>query len=302
MTPAGRAALLGLGLIAATACQASRDDLPSVLGGPTAVARITRLENALADHDTGAGRETPLARWVLPSALREISGLALTHDGRLLVHGDELGVVWEVDYRRGVLVKRFALGNGLLKGDFEGITVANDVIFLLTSNGKLYEFHEGADGAHVGYKEYDTGLKRQCEFEGVAFDPSLDALLLACKHVYDKQTRDDIVIYRWSLKGDSTARLSHLTIPLTGVIGTNGWKLMEPSDITIDPVTGNYVMLASLQKAILAVTPAGAVVFARPLPAMHEQPEGLAITRDSILIVSDEARHGPALITLYRWP
>ncbi len=302
MSGARRAAVLSIAVLVGAACQASQDDLPSVLGSPTAVARSARLVQALAHHDTSGGRATPLARWVLPHALQEISGLALTSDGRLLVHGDELGVVWEIDYRRGVLVKRFALGNELLKGDFEGIAVANDELFMLASNGKLYEFREGADGAHVAYKVHDTGLKQQCEFEGVAFDPAINSLLLACKHVDDKDLRDALVIYRWSLQSDSGTRLSRLTVPLAGVIGSNGWTNMEPSDISVDPLTGNYVLVASLQRALLEVTPTGAMVFARPLPAMHQQPEGVAITKDSMLIVSDEARQGPALITLYRWP
>ena len=129
-----------------------------------------------------------------PHALQEISGLALTSDGRLLVHDDEIGQVWEVDYRRGILVKRFSLGKGVVKGDFEGITIANGVIFLLASNGKLFEFPEGADGDKVAFKVHDTGLKLECEFEGVAFDPAIDALLLACKHVHNAEFHDKALL------------------------------------------------------------------------------------------------------------
>jgi uncharacterized protein YjiK len=233
--------------------------------------------------------------------LQEISGLALTSDGRLLVHDDELGQVWEVDYRRGVLVKRFAIGRGVVKGDFEGITIANGFVFLLTSKGKLFRFHEGENGAQVAYTMHDTGLTTKCEFEGIAFDPAINALLLACKHVYDKTLHGSLVIFRLSLS-DSSTSLAPLTVPLAAVIGTNGWKSLHPSDITIDPLTGNYVLVASEEKALIAITPAGAAVFARPLPALHHEPEGVAIAKDGILIVSDEAREGPALITLYRWP
>ncbi len=226
----------------------------------------------------------------------------MTSDGRLLVHDDELGQVWEVDYRRGVLVKRFAIGPGVVKGDFEGITIANGTVFLLASNGKLYRFPEGENGAQVDYTVEDTGLKAECEFEGIAFDPAINALLLACKHVHDKAFHDALVIFRWSLTRDSSASLSPLVVPFAAIVGTNGWKSVHPSDITIDPLTGNYVLVASEEKALIAITPAGAAVFARPLPALHHQPEGVAIAKDGILIVSDEAREGPALITLYRWP
>jgi hypothetical protein len=43
-------------------------------------------------------------------------------------------------------------------------------------------------------------------------------------------------------------------------------------------------------------------VFARKLPGGHDQPESVAITRDSILIIGDEAQRRPAVITLYPWP
>jgi hypothetical protein len=285
------------------ACQRSSDDLSALFGSPMAVARERRLEAKLAQHDTAVGRDAPLAKWLLPHALQEISGLALTSDNRLLVHDDELGQVWEIDYRRGVLVKRFAIGSGAVTGDFEGITMAHGALFLLASNGKLYEFHEGANSAHVDYTVHDTRLKTECEFEGVAFDPAINALLLACKRVYNKALHDALVIFRWSLNSDSSATsLAPLTVPLAAVIGTNAWKHLHPSDITVDPLTGNYVLIASEEKALIAITPAGAVVFARPLPALHHQPEGVAIAKDGMLIVSDEAGARPALITLYRWP
>lgn len=290
-------------LLVGAACQASHEDVAAIIASPTAVAREARLAKALAHPpDATVGRAAPLAQWVLPPALQEISGLALTRDGRLLAHDDEVGQVWEVDYRRGVLVKRFSLGPAAVRGDFEGMTVAHDVVFLLASNGKLYEFPEGRDGEQVAYKVHDTGLKKQCEFEGVAFDPGSDALLLACKHVHDKAVRGALVIYRWSLKSDGGAPLSRLTVPLAGMIAPNGWTNLEPSDITVDPLTGNYVLVASKEKALIAVTPAGAPVFAHPLPAGHSQPEGVAITKDSILLISDEGGQGPGIITLYRWP
>jgi len=109
---------------------------------------------------------------------------------------------------------------------------------------------------------------------------------------------------RWSSTAGSwsedSAR-SRFTVPLKQVIGSNGWDHFHPSDITIDPFNGNYVLIASREQALVEITPAGEVVFSRPLPGAHGQAEGVAITRDSILIISDEKSTGPAAITLYRW-
>ena len=303
MTRARRSAWIALCLLAGSACRSSPDDaVAAILGSSTAIARESRLKNALSTADSAPDPDTPLARWVLPRALREISGLALTRDGRLLVHGDENGQVWEVDYRRGVLLKRFSIGTEVVTADFEGITTAHDLIWLLASNGTLYEFREGANDARVEYRKHDTGLKKMCEFEGVAFDSTLNALLLACKNIHEKRDRNAIVIYRWSLKGDGADRLSRLMVPVINIRGENPWTSLQISDITVDPSTGNYVLLASKERALIAITPTGEAVFARALPEHHEQPEGIAVTKDHVLIVSDEAAKASAIVTLYRLP
>jgi uncharacterized protein YjiK len=292
--------------LAVAGCRAAPVELKTLDESPTGIARAARLALALADTpsaaDTASARGAPLAQWQLPKALQELSGLALTADGRLFTHGDELGQVWEVDYRRGILVKAFSLGNEIVKGDFESIAVVGERLFLFTSKGALYEFREGANGTKMPFTITDTGLGTECEFEGMAFDATLNALLFACKQVHTKAFKDDLVIFRWSLTDSTTARLSRLAIPMARVIGDHAWKTLRPSDITVDPFTGNYVLLASAEHVIFAVTPKGDVVFARPLPNGHHQAEGIAITRDHLLILSDEGGQQPAIITLYRWP
>ena len=267
-------------------------------------ARASRLEASLAGSDTGALRDAPIARWPMPTELREISGLTLTADGRLLVHQDQSAIVWEVDYRRGVLVKRFSLGTKTIKGDFESIAAVGDTIYLFTSTGLLYRFAEGANDAHVEYTMIDTGLKPVCEFESMTYEPASKSLLFACKALLTPALADSIVIFKWKVAGE-TARgmaLPRLTVPMARVVGANAWKSLKPSDITIDPRSGNYVLIASKAKVIFSITPKGALVFARALPPGHAQAEGIAITKDSILLISDEGQAGQGQITLYHWP
>jgi uncharacterized protein YjiK len=61
------------------------------------------------------------------------------------------------------------------------------------------------------------------------------------------------------------------------------------------------VLIGSQEKGIVEITPGGEVVRSEPLPRGHKQAEGVAITPDGILIVSDEATTKPAAMTLYRW-
>jgi uncharacterized protein YjiK len=52
---------------------------------------------------------------------------------------------------------------------------------------------------------------------------------------------------------------------------------------------------------LVVLTPDGDVVRSEPLPGDHQQAEGVAITNDSLLVISDEANVKPAGITLYKW-
>jgi uncharacterized protein YjiK len=320
-----RIALL-CGAVAAFAACDAKDGKTARPDASALARRAETFARKLASPDSDGQDGGAIARWIMPNDLKEISGLALMGDGRLFGFGDEHAHVFEIDFRRGVIVKEFALAEKgkAVKGDVEGLTIAPDgTMYMLESGGTLFAFKEGKDSATVSFTVYDTGLKDECEFEGVAFDKTLDALLLACKKISDKKLKDAVVIFRWKLTGDTAraARISHLSVPMADAIGSNEWDGLHPSDITIDPFTGDYILVASREKAILEITPAGKVVFSRPLPGVHDQAEGVAVTRDSLLIVSDEAaarkadpvahphrvaddpsQHRPAFLTVYRWP
>lgn len=293
-----RHAVLIAGIVAAqSACSSeakSKEEMKAL------ESRATRLEARLAKADEQGSSTAPVAMWIMPSELREISGIALTADGRLLAHDDELSRVYEIDPRRGVIVKTFTVGKGL-KGDFEGITIAGSDIYMVLSNGMLYRFREGANGARVPFTTLDTRLGKECEFEGVAYEPDSARLVLPCKQAKGKKFDEELVIYRWRVGSTDSTGVNMMTVPLGEVIGDNKWKKFRASDMTIDPATGNYVLISSLEKGIVVITPDGDVLSSRPLPGKHHQPEGVAITPDNILIISDEAANKPAAVTLYRW-
>jgi uncharacterized protein YjiK len=218
-----------------------------------------------------------------------------------LAHGDELGRVSVIDPRRGVILREFRFG---ARADFEGITMAHGLVYMVDSDGQLYAFREGANGARVSYQLVDTRLGNDCEFEGVAYDRAREALLLPCKNVEKKSMRGNLVIYVWKLHENDPPRLSIIAIPLARVIGDNPWKSLRPTDITVDPNTGNYILVAAQERALVELSPNGEVIRAMPLPErdQHPQAEGVAVTSDGILMIADEASTRPAAITLYRWP
>jgi uncharacterized protein YjiK len=290
--------LLLFGVVATVAgCESRREKERMITTG--LARREHRLEARLAQA-AKRDDDVPVAKWIMPEELKEISGLTLTADGRLLAHDDEVSRIYEIDPRRGVIVKSFLFGNGL-RGDFEGITVAGDNIWVIKSNGKLYSFHEGENGTRVPYAAFDTKLGKECEFEGIVYDPDSALLVLPCKNPRGKGLDDELVIYRWQIGTSDSAGITRITIPISEAVGNNKWKRFRASDITRDPATGDYVLISSLEGGMIVMKRDGEVLSSTKLPGKHHQPEGVAITKDSVLIISDEATGKPAAVTLYRW-
>ncbi len=278
-------------------------ETPQAKAAETHAVEATRkqeLARRLALADANPGKPVPVAQWIMPPELREISGLALTTRGTVLTHDDNVARVYEIDPRTGILLKGFSLRGGV-RGDFEAITIAGTDIYLLQSKGRIYKFKEGADAEQVPYSVYDTGLGKECELESMAYEADSTRLVLVCKKFLQRDVPKELLIYHVPLPLGDRSAMTALKVPIKDVIGSNKWKNFHPSDVNIDPITKNYVIVASHEKGLVVITPEGEVVRSEPLPGDHRQPEGVAITNDRLLMISDEANVKPPAITLYRW-
>jgi hypothetical protein len=263
--------------------------------------RARTFDERLAAARQGDGDE-PVARWDLPAMLAEISGLALTADGRLLTHGDETGDVYEIDYRTGLVARRFSLGPDPVTEDFEAISVRDSVVTLFTSKARLFEFGEGRNESSVPFTTRELVLDDDCrEFEGAAYSADGSTLVLACKTPRGKGK--DLLLYRRDASDTTSDRFARIDIPIDSIRARGPtWKEFSASDITIRPDNGHYLLVAGPQRGYLEVTPEGSVVVARSLSADHPQAEGIAMTRDGLLLISDEAANGRASLTVYAAP
>jgi uncharacterized protein YjiK len=244
----------------------------------------------------------PSARIELPAELAEVSGLAFTGDGRLLAHGDERAVIYQIDVPGGKVVKRFAIGDaaGPLLGDFEDIQVVGDRVFLVTSAGELVEAKEGADGATVPVVRRTRGLRGACEVEGLAWDEASSSMLLLCKETKGRRWKDQLVILALNPATGEFAREPRLTVPQSELQRVTGAKRFAGSAMVRHPRTGNWILVSGPQRAIAEIDSSGKVLAGGLLAAKrHPQPEGLAITPDLTLLISDEAARGTATITGY---
>jgi uncharacterized protein YjiK len=243
-------------------------------------------------------------RIALPADLAEVSGLDYTPDGRLLAHGDERAVVYEIDLARGRPVKRFGVGGpgGPLLGDFEDIQVVGDRVFLVTSTGEIIEAREGADGETKPPVRRGRGLGGTCEVEGMTWDEGSKSLLLLCKQTKGKRWKDQLVILAVSPETGAFEPEPRLLVPQADLQRVTGAKGFAGSAITRHPRTGTYLMLAGAQRAYAEIDSTGKVLGGGRLPPeRHRQPEGIAIAPDLTLLISDEAAGRTATITGYAY-
>lgn len=249
-----------------------------------------------AQNDAPVSADTRFQQWSLPQRLNEISGLALTADERLLAVTDELAVVYEIDYDDGHLVKAFAFGNRPVRGDFEGIAVRNDTVWLMTSDGTLLAGREGMNGESVDFEEFDTGLEHTCELEGLTVGADEQSLVLICK---EERRKKDLQFFLWDPDSGDKDRIDLQEKKMEEAADR---KDLNPSGIAVDPRSGQYVVVAAKQNIVLGVATDGSFtdVIMRLDERRHRQAEGIAITQDGRVLIADEAGNGRARLAVYR--
>ncbi|MEM1381179.1 MAG: SdiA-regulated domain-containing protein [Pseudomonadota bacterium] len=238
----------------------------------------------------------------LPRALQEISGLTPAGAQRVLTHNDEKGIVYSVDLATGDVDEVLQLGSVAARADFEGITQYNDFLYLVTSNGLLYEARLDQQTKEVRFNTYDTGLDRVCEIEGIAAD-SLGRVYLLCKQFGAELAPARLVIYRWDL----TRRLQPPEAWVDLAVGERFATLnLMTNDVlwtalSYDASRKEVLALAGRQGFVVSLNrdgvPTGAIALAQ---GAHRQPEGMAILDDRTLLISDEGGDGPGTLSIYR--
>jgi uncharacterized protein YjiK len=224
----------------------------------------------------------------LPAKLKEISGLTMTKDNRLFAHDDERGILYQLDYESGRIIKKFMIGKFVKKADFEGIANAGDYFYLVTSNGKIAEFKEAKNKDSSPYELYKTGLNKKNNVEGLCYDPESNCLLLACKGDAGDDYEEYKAVYAFSLETKTLVAKPRFLLKKT-----NGFKDDEimPSGIARHPLSGTFFIIDSGGCRIIEISKNGSIIEIMNLnKGIHNQPEGICFTSDGTLLISDEGK------------
>jgi len=269
-------------------------------------------------HGQAYDLSMPDLRWPLPVSLKEISGLCFAdQDSWLLAIQDEKGIVFGIDPETGQIKKTWPLAG---KGDFEGIEVADSVLFVLRSDGVLFQ-SLWLNGPNEEVTPIPILSRKGVDLEGLGWDPVLKKLLIAVK--------DDPLLTNNSIKGwlyydPGTGILDSKVVGIDKEqfiavarkqLNKSGKKRMMawlkktpdqfplgPSAIAVHPETREVYMLSHRGKVLLVFNNGGFCTHIFALdPTMFPQPEGIAFNqKGDLFIASEGTKKKPGQISIFR--
>ena len=258
-----------------------------------AVTAPTTPVSAVAGSSAAPYRfDQPVARFEMPEELREISALTVLDADHLGAVQDEDGDLYVLSVETGAVVRVVPFGP---PGDYEGVELVGDRLFVLRADGALFEL-DGWAGDEARTTVYETGLgAKDCDAEGLGTRGG--RLLIACK----EDDGDDLnPVYAFDLAANALVPEPALALDRDAVPG--GDKKLRPSALAVHPVTGHTVVLSSKREALVTLDADGTVADVWDLGlAALEQPEGLAFLPNGDAFVSSEGGDGPAVILRFTY-
>ena len=139
-----------------------------------------------AKHSIPEGKEIHIIdTWELPDALEEVSGIAYIGNNLMACIQDEDGIIFIYDMDKRQIERKIEFAGA---GDYESITLAGNIAYVLRSDGTIYEvsdFLSNNPKIRTLY-EYEVSGKN---FEGLAYDEKSKRLLLSIKERSGKEYR-----------------------------------------------------------------------------------------------------------------
>ncbi|MES2518170.1 MAG: SdiA-regulated domain-containing protein [Bacteroidota bacterium] len=231
--------------------------------------------------------ENPSEKYVLSQKLKEISGLSYFKNNQLACVNDEEGKIFIYDLSKKEIVDKIPFGKD---GDYEGVEVVGDEVFVLKSNGKVKGFKIGLPFE----REIDCTNPDVIEYEGLTYDPKTKHLLLAAKErVKGKDDKKMIYAYDFEKK----VLFKNIGIPEEQVTDEANGKEFKPSGIAVHPKTGQIFIIASSGKKLLVLAEDGHKEALISLnPKTFRQPEGICFSPEGDLFISSEGKDGDGYI------
>ena len=263
--------------------------------------------------------KNPSEKFKVPGELKEISGIDRYKKTKLVCVQDEKGIIYEYDIKKGELKKSVDFGK---KGDYEGVANVNDTIYVLESNGNIFQVID-LNSENQRTQEFNTPLNKDNDTEGLCFDSKNNRLLIACKKKAGAGIKNARAIYAFDLKtkqlNESPVYLIDLDEVKSYIAKSDPGKFLseelkdlsdpkkgdvafQPSELAIHPISGDIYVIATVGKMLIVLNPAGKIMCMKELdPDLFKQPEGITFMDDGTMLISDEGRGGHGNILKFNY-
>ncbi len=268
---------------------------------------LFNCSTASREHIAGYDFSTPDTYFVLPDTLHEISGLTCIDRNSFACIQDENGILFIYNAEKNVLENQFIFH---IDGDYEGITRVGKTIYILRSDGTLFEISDYQTDSFK-LNSYITAIPANNN-EGLCYDKENNRLLIACKGKIGKgpEFKDKRVIYGFDLRTKQLttdpviefdlqsikkyALVNELKVPSRTKKKGN---VSEPvikfrtSAIHIHPVTKKLFLLSAADHLLFVFDLDGNIEHIELLDsAMFNKAEGIAFFENGDMLITNEGQ------------
>jgi uncharacterized protein YjiK len=253
----------------------------------------------------------PTKTYELPSVLKEISGLSFNAKNELACIQDEDGFVFMYDLDKAEIIDKILFRK---TGDYEAIEFVDNLVYVLKSNGIIYEI------ANLGMEKqtvttYETALNKENDTEGLSYDAKSHCLLIACKEnagLNGAVIKNQKSVFSFDLSTKKLIKTPLLTITdeaITQFFKTSNLKNLpfdinknirfKPSGIAIK--NGFYYIIASIGNMMIVVDKNSEIQHIELLNKKYlPKPEGITFDRNGVLYLASEGDKGNGLIQVFQ--
>jgi len=257
------------------------------------------------EKSTGYNLKSPDESIELPSVLHEISGLTYIDSINFACIQDENGILFIYDFRERKIAMEFKFFS---KGDYEGIARVDDTIYVLRSDGVLFEIADYKSDSIIVIP-YQTNIPSK-DNEGLCYDTENRRLLIACKESTGKGdlSKDNRYIFAFNLdsmylvthpvfsfnieKLKAFAKTNKVKLPLKGK--KKGLRVetvlkLQASEIAIHPLSKKIFILSAEDYMLFVFDRTGKIEQMVMLNhTLFNQPEGITFLENGDMLISNE--------------
>jgi len=230
-------------------------------------------------------------KYNMPQNLFEISGIVF-HNGdpkQVFAIQDEDGDLFYLGLNDKA--SKFTKFGG--KGDYEDLTIINNQVIILKSNGELHIFPlSGIDKPKVDNVVKSKDLVPKAEYEGLAADEKAGKVYILTKGSKADDKNKATSIYAFDFGADNTLKpAGQFSLPFSEIEKLSGEKKVKfkPSALAKNPATGEWYILSSVNKMLVVSDADFKIKATYSLKGGNfNQPEGIAFDKDNNLYISNE--------------